>query len=207
MSRSTVPVHIRPHLVPFFFQEFEGIEAVYLGKRVKAAKISASKPLGKIIRMLVEKTTVPERLQQEVRSQKFIMYLSVTDRACFGQFYKCASGKNSFLKLPEEGSKLINEHLEQIFRTSMIYFIEGHLAENDSAQIRRAIDLFLMKYDLYENGFEIESLRRYYYRVIGDGYFLKKMQHEGAVKFKKEKPKKFEFPKSKLISTGQLSLF
>ena len=198
MSRSIVPVQIRPHLVPFFFQEFEGIEAVYLGKQVKAANISNTKPLGKILRMLVEKADVPEK------PEKFTLYLSITEQACFGQFYKCASGRNSFLKLPAEGSKLIDEHLESIFRSSMIYFIEGYLAENDGGQIRKAVDLFLIKYDLYESGFEIESLRRYYYRVMEDGYFLKKMQHEGAVKFKKKKGRKFHFSKPLV---RQLSLF
>lgn len=187
--------------MPFFFQEFEGIEAVYLGKQVKAANISNSKPLGKFLRMLVEKADAPEK------PEKFTLYLSITDRACFGQFYKCASGRNSFLKLPPEGSKLINEHLESIFRSSMIYFIEGYLSENETGQIRKAVDLFLMKYDLYESGFEIESLRRYYYRVMEDGYFLKKMQHEGAVKFKKDKNRKFNFKKLNTCSAGQLSLF
>lgn len=201
MSRSVLPVQISPHLVPFFFQEFEGIEAMYLGKKVKAASISTSKPLGKIIRMLVEKSPVPEM------PQKFALYLSVTDRAYFGQVYRCASGKNSFLRLPAEGSKIINEHLEQIFRTSMIYFVEGHMAENDEGQIRKAIDLFLIKYDLYEYGFEIESLRRYYYRVIGDGFFLKKMQHEGSVKFPKTHIKKFASPVARKLVSAQLSLF
>ncbi len=205
MSRSTVPVQIRPHLVPFFFEEFEGIEALYLNKRVKAARISTKKPLGKFLRLLMEKSDAPER------PEKFHMYLSIQDREYskdfFGQIYKCASGKNSFLKLPAEGSKLINDHLENIFRTSMIYFIEGHIAENESGQIRKAIDIFLMKYDLYENGFEVESIRRYYYRVIGDGYFLKKMQHEGSVKFKKTREKKLVFPVKARIFTRQLSLF
>ena len=202
MSRSIVPVHIRPHLVPFFFEEFEGIEALYLNKRVKAAKISTSKPLGTILRMLIEKSNLP------ARPEKFQMYLSILDRErskqFFGQFYKYESGKNSFLRLPEEGVKLVNDHLESVFRTSMIYFIEGHIAENDKGEVRRAIDLFLIKYELYEHSFENESLRRYYYRVIGGGYFLKKMQHEGAVKFKKKKKPEV---KPHIFPAGQLTLF
>lgn len=206
MSRSTVPVHIHPHLVPFFFEEFEGIEALYLNKSVKAAKISTSKPLGKILRLLIEKSDSP------VKAEKFHMYLSIQDREqskkFFGQFYKYESGKNSFLRLPEEGAKLINDHLESVFRTSMIYFIEGHITENEFGEVRHAIDLFLLKYDLYEHSFENESVRRYYYRVIGSGYFLKKMQHEGAVKFKKKERKKLELPvKSNIFPAGQLTLF
>lgn len=177
MSRSVVPVLIRPHLVPFFFKEFEGTEALYLNKRVKAAKISTSKPLGKFIRLLLEKTPVPEQID------KFHMYLSVQDREgsneFFGQFYKCANGTNSFLKLPEAGALLINDHLEDIFRTSMVYFVEGHTKHNPKAQVRQAIDYFLIEYDLYEEGFGIESLRRYYYRVIEDLFLLKRLQGAG----------------------------
>lgn len=180
MSRSTVPVKIKPHLVPFFFQEFEGIESVYLNKKVKAAKITTNKPLGKIIRLLLEKTPFPEKVD------KFHLFLSIQDREYskefFGQIYKCANGANSFLKLPEAGARLINDHLEDIFRTSLVSFVEGHIAENSAAEVRSAIDLFLVKYDLYEQGFGIESLRRYYYRVIEEGHLLKRFQSAGRVK-------------------------
>lgn len=177
MSRSTVPVHIRPHLVPFFFKEFEGIESLYLNKKVKAAKISTQKPLGKFIRLLLERTPYPES------ADKFHMFLSIQDREqskdFFGQIYKCHNGNNSFLKLPEEGAALLNDHLEDIFRTSLMYYIEGHLKNNPKAEIRGAIDFFLIEYDLYERGFGIESLRRYYYRVMEDEFMLKRMQGAG----------------------------
>ncbi|WZL88335.1 hypothetical protein VS868_12080 [Salinimicrobium sp. 3283s] len=205
MSRSVVPVHITPHLVPFFFEEFEGIEAMYLNKRVKAAKISTKKPLGRMIRLLIEHSPSP------VKPEKFHMYLSVQDREqsknFFGQFYKCESGKNTWLRLPEVAVQLINDHLEETFRTSMMYFVLGHITENDSGQIRKAVDLFLIKYDLYEHGFENESMRRYYYRVMKEGYLLKKMQHEGQVKHKKKERKKPDPEKIHTISAGQISLF
>jgi hypothetical protein len=179
MSRSIVPVLISPHLVPFFFQEFEGIEAYYLGKKVKAAKISCNKPLGTILRLLMEKTTTP------VKADKFYMYLSIQDREqskeFFGKIYKCANGERSFLQLPKEGVKLLNDHLEDVFRTSLVTFVEGHKADNSKAEIRRAIDLFLQRYDLYEEGFGIEGLRRYYYRVIDDGHLLKRLQSSGFI--------------------------
>jgi len=177
MSRSVVPVIIRPHLVPFFLKEFEGTEALYLNKRVKAAKISTSKPLGKFIRLLIEKTALPEHVD------KFHMYLSIQDREgspeFFGQIYKCANGTNSFLKLPEAGATLINDHLEDIFRTSMIYYVQGHIKYNPRAQITQAIDYFLIEYDLYECGFGIETLRRYYYRVMNEHFLLKRLQGAG----------------------------
>lgn len=177
MSRSTVPVHIRPHLVPFFFREFEGIESLYLNKKVKAAKISTSKPLGKFIRLLLEKSSKPEPID------KFHLFLSIQDREhskeFFGQIYKCANGANSFLKLPQQGVDVINDHLEDIFRVSLVAFVEGRCKYNPKAEIRQAIDDFLMEYDLYEHGFGIESLRRYYYRVITEEYSLRRMQGAG----------------------------
>jgi len=182
MSRSTVPVKIQRHLVPFFFQEFEGIESVYLNKKVKAAKITTNKPIGKIIRLLMEK---PEG-SGPIKVDKFWMFLSIQDRErskdFFGNMYKCVNGSNSFLKLPEAGTRLLNEYLEDIFRTSLVSYIEGHMADNSKAEVRRGIDLFLVKYDLYEEGFGIESLRRYYYRVMEEGHFLKRLQSSGKVK-------------------------
>ena len=219
MSRSTVPVQIRPHLVPFFFEEFEGIESHYLNKRVKAAKISTNKPLGKIIRMLVEKIDRP------VKPDNFQMFLSIEDRErskeFFGQVYKCADGSNSFLHLPPAGMQLVNDHLEDLFRTSMVYYVEGHLADNPAGEIRKAIDLFLMKYDLYEYGFGIETLRRHYYRVLEDGAFLKRMQASGRVKAtpvketvdcywmwsQTSKPAPLKKPKALPKASGQLQLF
>ncbi|MGI0106761.1 hypothetical protein [Salinimicrobium sp. WS361] len=205
MSRSVIPVHITPHLVPFFFEEFEGIEALYLNKRVKAAKISTKKPLGRILRMLVEQSPSP------AKAEKFHMYLSIQDREqsknFFGQFYKCSSGNNTWLRLPQVGVQLINDHLENIFRTSMMFFVKGHITDNDAGEIRRAVDLFLIEYDLYEYGFENETLRRYYYRVMKDGYFLKKMQHEGPVKFKKKERQKADPVKTHIFPVGQTSLF
>jgi len=177
MSRSTVPVHIRPHLVPFFFKEFEGIEALHLNRKVKAAKISTQKPLGKFIRLLLERSPRPEQ------ADKFQMFLSIQDREhskeFFGQIYKCANGANSFLKLPEQGVQLINDHLEDVFRSALIYFVQGHLKNNPKAEIRQAVDYFLIEYDLYETGFGIESLRRYYYRVMEEEFKLKRMQGPG----------------------------
>lgn len=174
MSRSIVPVLIRPHLVPFFFKEFEGIESFYLNNKVKAARISTGKPLGKIIRLMIQKTNHPEKID------KFQMFLSIQDReyskVFFGQVYKCANGSNSFLKLPPSGVELINDHLEDIFRTALIYFIEGHCKYNSKAEICRAVDYFLIEYDLYETGFGIESLRRYYYRVMTAQFKLRRMQ-------------------------------
>lgn len=154
--------------------------------------------------MLMQQVPKPEKVD------KFTLYLSVTDRSTsqfFGQFYKCTSGKNSFLSLPKEGADLINEYLENVFRSSMIYFIEGHIAENEDGQIRKAIDMFLVKYELYEHGFETESLRRYYYRIMENGYFLKKNQHDDAIKFKKTERKKFTAHIPKPVMTPQLSLF
>jgi hypothetical protein len=177
MSRSTVPVHIRPHLVPFFFKEFEGIEALHLNRKVKAAKISTKKPLGKFIRLLLERSPRPEQ------ADKFQMFLSIQDREhsreFFGEVYKCVNGSDSVLKRPQPGVQLINDHLEDIFRTSLIYFVEGHIKYNSKAEIRQAVDYFLLDYDLYEHSFGIESLRRYYYRVIENQFKLKRMQGGG----------------------------
>jgi hypothetical protein len=59
---SIVPVSIRPHLIPFFFKEFEGQEAKYLGQKVKAIRVPTSSSLGCMMRMFMVKVEKPAKV-------------------------------------------------------------------------------------------------------------------------------------------------
>lgn len=61
---SLVPVRLREHLVPFFFNESEGGEALYLNKRYKSVLFPPSvSSVGRIMRLLMEKSGVPLEVQ------------------------------------------------------------------------------------------------------------------------------------------------
>lgn len=163
MPQALIPVNIRPHLVPFLFLEFQGVEATYYNKRVKAVKISTRNMLGKLIRILVAKADLPKSTHK-----KDAIFLSIKEEQrkteYFGKIYRYVDGRNSFLYLPEEGVTLINEHLEGVFRSALLFYLDGWVESNGSDTIAQGIKNFLEKYDLENHGFEINALRTNYYR-------------------------------------------
>lgn len=175
---SVVPVNIRPHLVPFFFKEFEGKEACYLGKTVTAVRISTSSSLGKMIRLFMLKVDKP------VKVDHYNLFLSVADnpqggKLYEGNYFKYESGSNSFLELPNDVNKEINNLLEDIFRMSFIFFVDGFMHQG-KPNITKGIDLFIEKYDLLEFGFCNEKLRQLYYRERQKNCRLSRMQMRPA---------------------------
>lgn len=173
---SVVPIKIKEHLVPFFFKETKGDEAMYLNKKVKAAIFSAeASSVGKIIRMLMVKCGQP------LKVSNFNLFLTISDeggtKRYKGEFYKQESGRNSFLKLPEEANKDINDLLEDMFRMAFTSYIDGCIENNGEAVIVYAIDKFIDKYDLLEFGFCNDTLRRLYYREKEKSKIISRFQN------------------------------
>lgn len=173
---SVVPITIREHLVPFFFKETKGNEAMYLNKKVKAALFSPeASSVGKIIRMLMVKSGQP------LKVSNFNLFLTISDEAgkrrFKGEFYKQESGRNSFLKLPEEANKDINDLLEDMFRMAFTAYVDGCVENNGESVVVYAIDKFIEKYDLLEFGFCNDTLRRLYYREKDKDMMLSRFQN------------------------------
>jgi len=156
------PIHIRPHLVPFFFKEFEGKEAAYLGKKVTAIKVASFSSLGHMMRLFTMQ--VPKEGKS---TDHFNIYLSVEDtpdgKKYEGNYYRYHSGPDSFLDLPQDVHDAINDLMEDIFRMAFISFIDGYMIA-PKAVIIQGINTFIDKYDLLEVGFSTESMRTLYYR-------------------------------------------
>ena len=163
MSRTLIPANIRPHLVPFLFMEFPGIEASFRGKKVKAVKISTRNSLGKIIRFLAEKSDHPQGCDTTNS-----IFLSIKnqqrEKEYFGKIYTYQDGRSNFLKLPEEGVMLVNDHLESIFRSNMMSYLLGWEEKDGELGLAKGIIKFVDRYNLLEFGFDPSSLRRNYYR-------------------------------------------
>ncbi|WP_116787639.1 hypothetical protein [Flavobacterium psychrotrophum] len=162
---SYIPINIRPHLVPFLYQEFEGREAVYLGKKVSSIKIGADSSLGRSMRLYTVKADFPKR------SEYYNIYLTLEElpdgkKKYEGNYFRMESGKKSFLQFTPEATTEINNLLEDIFRISFVYFVDGYTKHPD-ASVKSAIDYFIDKYDLLEFGFSNESMRQLYYREKG----------------------------------------
>jgi len=175
MSHTLVPVHIKPHLVPFLFKEFKAVDCLLDGKTVKAAKVTNFTTLGKFIRLLLEKTyTAPscDKLPQ--------LFLQVEEAPKIQSFlrphYKFVDGRSSFLQLPEAGQEFINSYLELIFETAMMFYINSWHEKKGEDGIEPGILKFLSKYNLEEFDYSIISIRRDYYRKLKSGYFIGNIQ-------------------------------
>lgn len=172
---SIVPILIRQHLIPFVFKECEGEEFNYGGKRGKAVLFSPMlSSVGCIVRRLMEKSGKP------LKVENFNLYLSIQDtvsgKKYQGQIYKYESGRNSFLMLPEEANKEINDLLEGMFRMAFVSYINGCVENSSEAVVTKAIDKWIDKYDLLEFGYTNDTLRRLYYREKDKGKILARFQ-------------------------------
>lgn len=171
------PVKIRKHLIPFFYKEFSGMEGNYLGKQVKACKINMTSSLGFLLRTTLEKADIP------IRADKYYLYISMIDQDKEAKLYGCLSGKKSWLKVPDRINERVNDIFEDYFRIAFIYFVDGMLrankfmSENERDIVATtAITEFMVDYELDENGFELESLRRLYNRGKEEDHKISRLQ-------------------------------
>lgn len=176
MSQTLVPVKIRKHLIPFFYREFAGIEAKYLNQKVKACQINMTSSVGFLIKITLEKAQVP------VKGDKFYLYLSMFDEEKDAELYNCVSGKKSWLRVPDHVCAKINDILEDQFRISFVYFVDGMLRANKLRNldtdilVKEAIAEFMIDYELDECGFDLESMRRLYNRGKEEGHKISRLQ-------------------------------
>ncbi len=173
MSQSIVPVKIRQHLIPFFYQEFKGREAYYLNKKVKACKITMTSSIGKMFRITLEKSGYP------IKVEKFNIYISVSDELdtkYSAQMYKCVSGKYSFLKVPEKVAEDLNDILEDQFRIAFVYTIKTAAKYAPGIKIKDLISDFMIEYKLDEFGYRLESMRTLYNRELLKNASMSRMQ-------------------------------
>ena len=156
-----VPVHIKPHLVAFFFKEMQGEEINYLNYRAKSIALAFSSSLNKFLRISLQKADVPVKLDQ------YRMLLSISNKKEYkGSIYKLVDDRKHFLSLPQELNDDINDLLEDIFRIAFVYYISGRVESGDKNCISPAIINFIKTYELDEFGFDVDALRRYYYREV-----------------------------------------
>ena len=156
MTEETLfPVKIRPQLVPFLFKEFIGKEASYDFRTVKSVSFLPSSSITSYLYTQInyKKTTY--------RQDQFLFWL-VIDHGRFrnysGEVYIDRSGVKEPLMLDEQKVRDFNNLLEDMFRVSMIFYIDACL-EVGKISLIKAIEKFIEKYDLYEVGFDVEALR------------------------------------------------
>jgi hypothetical protein len=159
MTNTIVPVKIRPQLIPFLFKEFEGKEASY---NFRTAKTVLFLPSSSITSYLYTQTNYVKTIKKQ---DKFIFYLVIDNKntkVFSGTVFIDKDGVKETLLMEEQKVRDFNNLLEDMFRFSMIYYIDACI--ECGLSIVKAFEKFIDKYDLYEVGFDTESLRRLYYR-------------------------------------------
>jgi hypothetical protein len=151
------PLKIRPHLIPFLFKEMEGSEQDYIKRKTTAITINQFSSLGKFLHSEIG-TDKPEIFVLKLILEK--KALNIYD----GQIFISQRNKTIPVLLPEIKIIAINNLIDDIFRISFIYFIDGFISFAPQRCITMAIDKFIDKYDLLELGFTTSGLRSMYYR-------------------------------------------
>lgn len=170
MSHSLVPIYIKPHLIPWLISYFPTSKKGITKNDIDVYKLCMNTAMGKMIRMLVQKTH--KKPMYDKTSDIFFRVTNTIDgRSICRDILKVSDGESSFLELPEYAVDLFNEHLEDQLKLAMFYFIHAWKIKKGEGGLRVAVETFLTKYKLEEQGYTINGVTRAYYRKLNAGYF------------------------------------
>jgi len=179
----TKPVTIRQHLIPFLFRELEGRESEYMSMRSKLITIYSYSTIGKFINYQMNKFY---KLYEGNKVNAFTLYLSIEKKGATnyrGSIYVSEKKTYTELLLTAEQNDEINDLLEDLFRISFCYYIDGAMEHNPDMKLLKAIDNFIEKYDLLEAGFSRYTLKMLYYREKKKDKKLSRTQRHSANRF------------------------
>ena len=171
MQDKLISLYIRPHLIPFMYQELQGdTKAVYVNKKVKLIRVKKQSPLGQMLRVFKSRAATLKACNAIIG---YNLFISLDENSLDASMVKLTEGhpeknkaqQNKELQLLSEDVKCINDILESMFKISLIQFIKGYLKEtlNSKKNIRHAIHLFMLEYNLYDTLIDPENLRAIYY--------------------------------------------
>lgn len=158
---------IRPNLVPFLYEEMEGKQAKYQQQEVLFVQLAISSSLVKFISNKLES-----------KKSSLIMYLKVHKKkhnTYSGEIYEKTSKGIEPLLVPKNIVIDFNNLLEDMFRISLVFYING--AVEFGFSVCKAIDKYIEKYNLLEVGYDSEAIRQMYYR---NQKKLKRVQHQSS---------------------------
>lgn len=156
-----VPMSIRAHLIPFLFDEMDGTLASYDGQKVKMIRLYPTSSISNYLYLQLDY----EKKRRNYANHDFVLYLSIQRKkltTLSGTIYIDNKGVKEEMYLDIEKVRAINNLFEDIFRISMIFFIDGWRGSKEN--VTDGINAFIDKYSLLEYGFNPETLRVMYYR-------------------------------------------
>jgi len=178
MQQELVNVSIRPHLIPFLFQELNGeIKAVYNNKTIKLAHVTNASILGRLIHVFHSRAI--KRFNKR-KISGFSVFLSI-DTETPSETKASISSRSwvdhAQLQFLPEDVKLLNDHLDAIFRIALVQYIKGYAQGSDADdKISRSVHEFMLLHDLYNTELDPESLRAIYYQSLKKKQLLSRLQ-------------------------------
>lgn len=169
-------VTIRPHLVPFLVKELQGSSASYDNKTAFSIPICTFSSLGKLLHNQTSNN------QKAGKFIKYVFYLIIDKNkidSYSGTIYISIDKTKELLMLCKNQIEEINSLLEDIFRISFGYYIQGVL-DFGKVDLTKAIFKFMQKYDLENVGYSVEQLRRLHYRQINTNQLLVRLQKQSS---------------------------
>ena len=149
-----IPLKVRPHLLSFLYEEFEGKEARYEGAKALSVNFQPHSSIAKYIKNNFKCT----------KNTSLFLYIKIEKNGLekSGQIYYKYKGVINPLLVDIHVSDDFNTLIEDMFRLSLNYYLKG-LTEQGST-VNDAIWKFIDKYNLLECGFDYENIRQLYYR-------------------------------------------
>lgn len=158
--KETSIVKLRDHLVPFLFETMEGATASYEGQKVKMIHLRPASSLANYLYNVIGHEVKKNCKVDDV----FFLYLSISKKNTFqysGTIYIENKGIKSELSLCLDKIRSINNLFEDIFRISIVSFVEGCVY--GGMEITKACEKFIEKYNLEEYEFSEGQIRKMYY--------------------------------------------
>lgn len=167
MSSNIIPLRLRPHLVSFLMKEMQGEGKSFAGYKCKIIDIPSCSFVGSFLLEHLVKIDYPVK---NIESFNIFLDVKAKSRKRYiskGNFYKIESLGKSFVYLPEEFVKIVNNIFEQQFRNSFYNYVDARVENN--ILVTTAILSFIDKYDLFEANITQPQLRKLYYRMKENG--------------------------------------
>lgn len=148
-------------------------------RKVKLIKITKNSNIGLLLIILQERIT-PDYNLEKITGHTLFLTVEKNISGNKATLFRRVNSTNYELELIEEDVYFFNEFLENIFRTSLVSFINGFARSQGEKKVREAIHQFMVKHDLYEYSIDPETLRQEYYRSQKKNMTLHRFQFRGA---------------------------
>lgn len=174
------PAIIQPHLVPFLLEEFQQ----YVPRKRKDDDIElppVEDPLHKKV-LIVRSSTLGQVICQQLHDYKDHVYLilQAVPGGLSTHYYGFLCDKDEqVLDTTPAGSKMINDLIEDVMRTCLVFYVIGNLkGTEDDDVVQASIEQFMLRYDLYDFEFNIQQFRQMYYRSRKRNNLLHRFQNK-----------------------------